>query len=92
MSAPTRYRPPAVPAAVLHSLRDRIAELRRAAGLTQAGLSAAAGLSPAAVGLIETGRSAPALGTLAAIAAALGVPLAALFGAAPAPKKSPKKS
>jgi transcriptional regulator with XRE-family HTH domain len=71
-------RAPAASAAIRGTISARVAGLRRAAGLTQALLSQAAGLSPSAVGLIEQGRSTPALGTLESIASALGVTVADL--------------
>ena len=77
---PTR-RPPAVPDHVADAIRRRLRELREAAGLSLAELSARAGLSPAAVSLIERGANSPALGTLCAVAGALGVEVTELLAA-----------
>lgn len=85
-----RYRPPAPPAGLLGHFRARLRALREGAGLTMHALSAAAGLSPAVVSQLESGQSAPSLGTLVALAGALGVPPAELL--AGWPKKIPKKS
>ena len=56
----------------------RIRALRTRAGLSQAALAEKAGLSTDAVSRIERGRRSPHLGTLAALATGLEVPLAVL--------------
>jgi DNA-binding XRE family transcriptional regulator len=60
-----------------------IGEARRAAGLSQSGLAAAAGLSRQAVGAIESDRHRPSVDAAIAIARVLGRPVEELFGAAP---------
>jgi transcriptional regulator with XRE-family HTH domain len=86
-------RAPAVPPGAASAIRANLVGLRQSAGLTQAELSAAAGLSPAAVGLIEQGRSTPSLGTLLALALALDVQPHRLFAGVPnGSKRIPKKS
>lgn len=74
-----RFRAPAVPPEVGAALRANIVALRQRAELTQSELSARAGLSASAVGLIEQGRSTPSLGTICALARALGVRPERLF-------------
>jgi transcriptional regulator with XRE-family HTH domain len=59
-------------------LGTRIRALRTRAGLSQAALAEQAGLSVDAVSRIERGRRSPHLGTLAALATGLEVPLAVL--------------
>jgi transcriptional regulator with XRE-family HTH domain len=61
----------------LHVLGQRVGELRRAAGLTQRKLAAAAGVSHAYIALLEHGRLAsPGTFRLDAVARALGLPSA----------------
>lgn len=66
---------------------DRLRRLRRSSGLSQEELAGRAGLAPAAIGALERGdRRHPYPATVAAIAAALGLPEAertALFTAVP---------
>jgi transcriptional regulator with XRE-family HTH domain len=57
----------------------RIAEARRAAGLTQAALAGAVGVSRSAVAQWETGRAGQVRANLARLAAALSVPAAWLL-------------
>jgi len=57
------------------SFAKRLQELRRRAGLSQAGLATAAGGSRANVRDLEQGRRQPAWRTLLALADALGVAL-----------------
>lgn len=52
---------------------NRLGELRRSAGLTQQELAFKANLSISTVAKVEQGKTAPALDTARAIAAALGV-------------------
>ena len=59
-------------------LGARIRDLRTRAELSQAALAEQAGLSTDAVSRIERGRRSPHLGTLAALATGLQVPLAVL--------------
>ena len=56
-----------------------VKRLRQARGQTVTGLSAEAGVSQAMISRIEAGRVSPSLGTMAALAAALGVPVMALM-------------
>jgi len=60
----------------MHRLRD----LRRAHGLTQAQLAAAAGVSRQLVGALEAGRHEPGVGAALALARALGTDVETLFG------------
>jgi transcriptional regulator with XRE-family HTH domain len=59
----------------MDSMHDRLAWALEAAGLSQRGASIAAGLTPAAVGLIISRRGAIELDTARALAGALGVSL-----------------
>ena len=68
---------------MLMAMTDRIAQLRRAAGLSQSSLAAAAGIRPATLSEIETGKGNPRLETLQAIAAALRCSVADLFASDP---------
>ena len=61
-----------------HVLRDA----RTAAGLSQAAVARAAGISRQAVGAIEAGHNRPGVDAALAIAAAVGRPVEALFAAA----------
>ncbi len=61
------------------ALGRRIQKLRQAAGLTQEELAENAEVSAKAIGLLESGRGNPALASLEAIAAALGISLAEMF-------------
>ncbi|WP_035462118.1 helix-turn-helix domain-containing protein [Alicyclobacillus macrosporangiidus] len=56
------------------STGSRIAQLRRARGLTQAQLASAAGVSASTIAMYETGRRTPDPEQLDKLAAALGVP------------------
>ena len=66
-------------------------ELRLAGGLTQDDLAERCGLFRTYLSRIETGRANPTLTMIHALAASLGVPVVALFGAEapPAPAKRP---
>jgi transcriptional regulator with XRE-family HTH domain len=79
----------------LMPIKDRLRELRTAAGLTQQELAVKAGLSMSAVAHLEGGRIPdPRLSTLKALARALGVSLDDLArdeGEEP-PKKTRKKA
>jgi transcriptional regulator with XRE-family HTH domain len=60
---------------------ERLAELRRAAGLTQASLAERAGVHVAQLGRYEAGKTEPTLGALRRLAVALSVSCDALvFG------------
>lgn len=64
-------------------IKDRVKELRAAAGLTQQGLAMKSGLSISAVVQIESGKIPdPRMSTLRALAKALGVGLDELAGQA----------
>ncbi len=81
---------------VLMPIKDRVKELRTAAGLTQQALATAAGLSVSAVVQIESGKIPdPRVSTLRALAKALGVGLDELAGEEDAPppadQAGPKK-
>ena len=65
-------------------LGDRIRRLRAERELQQRQLAEKAGLTPSMVSQIESGRLTPSLHTLGKIAAAFGVPIAALFDGKPA--------
>ena len=65
-------------------LGDRIRRLRAERELQQRQLAEKADLTPSMVSQIESGRLTPSLHTLGKIAAALGVPIAALFDGKPA--------
>jgi transcriptional regulator with XRE-family HTH domain len=66
------------------ALGGRIKALRRERELQQRQLAEKAELTPSLVSQIESGRLTPSLNTLGRIAAALGVPIAALFDGEPA--------
>lgn len=71
------------------ALGARVKAVRSRAGLTQAGLAEAAGVSDETVSRIERGAYEPAVSTLVALADALRVPLDVLVGrAAPSRGKS----
>lgn len=66
---------------VLMPIKDRLKELRKAAGMSQQALAVAAGLSVSAVVQLEAGRVPdPRIGTMKALGRALGVPLMELIG------------
>ena len=73
--------------ALLAAVGARIAEIRRARGLTQATVAVMAGLDPQSFQRAESGRSSLSIPRMARIASALGVSLTDLFasGAAPVP-------
>jgi len=66
------------------ALGERIKRLRSERELQQRQLAEKAGLTPSMVSQIESGRLTPSLHTLGKIAAAFGVPIAALFDGKPA--------
>ena len=57
----------------------RVREMRKTAGLTQAGLAERAGLAFETISRLERGRARPTLGLLAQLAAAFGVSVARLL-------------
>src|SRR5262245_16221830 len=63
----------------LRSMREKIARLRRARGLTRYALGKLTGISRAHLGSIERGQADPTVGTLTKIAKALGVKPGALL-------------
>jgi transcriptional regulator with XRE-family HTH domain len=66
---------------LLMPIKDRVRQLRTAAGLTQQGLATAAGLSVSAVVQLESGKIPdPRVSTLKALAKALGTTLDDLAG------------
>jgi transcriptional regulator with XRE-family HTH domain len=83
---------------LLMPIKDRIRELRTAAGLTQQGLAFQAGISDSAVVQLEAGRIPnPRVNTLRALAAALGVTVDAFLTDGPEeppadePEKPPRR-
>ncbi len=66
------------------ALGERLRALRQERELQQRQLADKAGLTPSMVSQIESGRLTPSLHTLGKLAAALGVPIAALFDGRPA--------
>ena len=65
------------------TLGQRIKALRAERQLQQRQLAEKAGLTPSMLSQIESGRLTPSLHTLGKLAAALGMPIAALFESAP---------
>ncbi len=65
------------------ALGQRIKALRMERRLQQRQLAEKAGLTPSMLSQIESGRLTPSLHTLGKLAAALGMPIAALFESAP---------
>src|SRR5690242_3797731 len=63
-------------------MKGRLREARIAAGLSQAALAGAAGVSRQAVGAIEAGLHRPSVDAALAVAAAVGQSVEELFGAA----------
>lgn len=62
---------------------NKIKAYRKAAGLTQTELGAAAGIRKSAVSMIENGVTEPSLKTLKAFSSRLGVPIEELLGEDP---------
>ncbi len=77
----TTNKPPAVPAADLGAIRDRLRTAREKTGLSPE--AAAAGLSRSAVRNLEGGFANPALGTLFTLAGLYECPPAELLGGRP---------
>ncbi len=75
------------------NLGRRIAQLRKARGLTQIALAKAVGCSVEFISLVERGINAPAVAKLTAFAQALKVSVPALFTFPPETKhQSPKRN
>lgn len=81
------YQPPRLSDGELSALVGRLAERRAAAGLSRQQLAEAAGLTYSAIAQLETAQNVPSLGTLEALATALGCHMAELLGGRP-PAKS----
>ena len=64
---------------IVREFGNRVAMLRKKAGLTQVALAHRIGMSSEAVSRIENGSASPTLERVAAIARALDVPLAEFF-------------
>lgn len=67
------------PRGILKVVGRRIAQARRAAGLTQEGLAERSNLSPNMISLVETGKTAASLLTLDALAHGLNVSLSSII-------------
>jgi transcriptional regulator with XRE-family HTH domain len=65
---------------------------RRRAGLTQEALGQAIGKTPESISNIERGKQLPMIDTLAAMSAALGVPLSELFDLADQPYRTASRT
>lgn len=76
---PAPTAPVAAPPPVPEDLGPRLRRARTRAGLTLRGLARSVGVSPSLVSQIETGRVMPSVGTLYAIANALGLLVDDLF-------------
>ena len=63
----------------LAAFGKRLAEIRRAKGLTQESLAEKADVTALTVAYIEQGRQWPRIGTMHSLAKSLGVPVAELF-------------
>ena len=63
----------------------RIRELRKQRGMTLVGVAERTGLSASLLSMVERGRTSPSIGTLVAVARALGVHMSELFNPAVAP-------
>jgi len=73
------------------ALGSRVRAARRRVGLTQEALAARVGKTPESVSNIERGQQLPMLDTLAALAAALDVPLREFFEGADEPGQSARR-
>jgi transcriptional regulator with XRE-family HTH domain len=76
---PTADSPTSTPSSLAASVGASIRQLRTAQGLTLADVAARANISQAMLSRLETGAVSPSLETVAALAAALGADLPALF-------------
>ena len=80
---------------LLRAVGARLAELRRARGLTQEALAEATGLEPLSISRCEVGGRALSLTNLAVVADALGVALGGIVDVerrCPVPERSPEES
>lgn len=68
---------------------ERIAQLRRSKGLSQAALAQALGLSTSAIAMYEQGRREPSVSTIIALADALDVTIDYLLTGQPSATDSP---
>src|SRR5688572_6451642 len=75
----TANGPASAPSSLAASVGASIRQLRTAQGLTLADVAARANISQAMLSRLETGAVSPSLETVAALAAALGADLPALF-------------
>lgn len=78
-AAATANPAPSAAAQISAALGAEVRALRRSLALSSIDLASQAGLSPAMLSRIESGTAAPSLASLAALADALGVPVARLF-------------
>lgn len=78
--------------ATLTQLGQKIRAAREAAGYSQEGLAAAAGLSRAYFGRVERGRENLSVLTLEKVAAVLGRPLSSFFEGIPVPSALAEQS
>ncbi|MFE6778996.1 helix-turn-helix domain-containing protein [Streptomyces sp. NPDC057702] len=76
--------PPDEPAAELPTVAPRLRDLRRRSGLTLETAAQRAGLSPAHLSRLETGRRQPSLPMLLALARTYGITVSDLLGEVPA--------
>lgn len=76
-------------ASTLRAIGARVRELRLQRGLTLHGVSELTGLSPSLMSLVERGKTSPSIGTLVAVAHALGVHMADLVPGSPNDRESP---
>ncbi len=74
-------------ALALAAIGVRIKEIRLARGMTLQSVSEASGLSPSMLSLVERGRASPSIGSLVAIASALGVTMSDLVANDPMPEE-----
>src|SRR2546422_8449505 len=72
-------------------IAERVRELRAAHGLSLDALAGRSGVSRSMISLIERGESSPTAVVLEKLAAGLGVVLAPLFDAPPAPARAARR-
>lgn len=72
----------------MDNFATKLAEYLRNSGMTQRQLAEAAGVTEAAMSKYLSGERTPRAVTVGAIAKALGIPVAALFGESPAKEES----
>jgi len=77
--APTPARAERVDKHLMEALGAQVKALRQSLSITASEVAQAAGLSVAMLSKIENGQTAPSLATLQSLAAALNVPITALF-------------